>query len=82
MTGQCVRRPATALRVMLKNSGHIVSPNVFASWAKAAAGFRFNLPAAVQIDASNASNGDRLEIFLLIQRAAMLCQEKLRQPGQ
>jgi 2-dehydro-3-deoxy-L-rhamnonate dehydrogenase (NAD+) len=41
MTAQCVRRPAITLRVMLKNSGHAVSPNVLASWAKATAGFRF-----------------------------------------
>jgi hypothetical protein len=42
MTAECVRRPAIALPVMLKNSGHAVSPNVFASWAKATAGFRIN----------------------------------------
>jgi hypothetical protein len=42
MTAQCVRRPAITLRVMLKNSGHAVSPNVLASWAKATAGFRLN----------------------------------------
>jgi Rhodopirellula transposase DDE domain len=41
MTAQCVRRPPIALRVTLKNCGHAVSANVFASWAKATAGFRF-----------------------------------------